>query len=302
MVIDRGFPIFSIACPSAELCAAGTLDGLFVSTNPTGGASAWQSLAGPSVAPHSTPPISAVSCPSVTFCAAIGSGGEVLTSTDPGAGASAWMTTHSGISGLTLLSCASQQLCMAATPESRIVAITTNPAGGQGSWKTVRLPKAVRSIWCTAPRLCLAGTGTGDMLSSNNPAGGARAWHAKHIIGRPGAPELLSAVACASARYCVVAGLNGPVGILFASSNPTAGTRAWGKAVGFDPGGMFIGGSCVPRRFCAFTASDGSVYFTSYGSRARVGSRLAFEHISCASSHFCGLAGRDGRIYIGNSG
>jgi hypothetical protein len=302
MVIDRGFPVLSIACPSADLCAAGTVDGLFVSTDPAGGASAWQSLASPSAPPHSTPPVGAVSCPSGSFCVAIGSGGEILTSTNPGGGASAWATTHPGISGLTLLSCASASLCMAASPTSRTVAVTTNPAGGQGSWKTMELPKAVRSIWCTAPRLCLAGTRTGDLLSSTNPSGGARAWHAKHIIGRPGAPELLSAVACASARYCVVAGGNGLEGLLFASSHPTGGARAWSRAVGFDPAGVFSGGSCVPTRFCAFAAFDGSVSLTADRNRARVDSGHSIEHISCASRYFCGLAGGDGRIYIGTSG
>jgi len=302
MVIDRGFPIFSIACPSADLCAAGTVDGLFVSTNPAAGASAWQSLAGPSALPHSTAPVAAVSCPSVSFCVAIGSGGEVLTSTNPGGGASAWTTTHPGISGLSMLSCASAQLCMAASPGSRTIAVTTNPGGSQGSWKTIGMPKAVRSISCTAPQLCLAGTGIGDMLSSTDPTRGARTWHVKHIIGRPGALEFLSAVGCASAHYCVVAGEAGFERILFASRKPTRGARAWGSAVGFDRRSLFISGSCVPTRFCAFAASDGSVYFTSARIRTSVDSRHGQEHISCASSHFCGLAGDDGRVYIGTSG
>ena len=159
------------------------------------------------------------------------------------------------------------------------------------------LPESVRSITCTAPRLCLAGTGTGDMLSSTNPTMRARAWHRHHIIGRPGAPEFLSAVACASARYCVVAGLTGLEGILFASSNPTRGARAWRRQVGFAPS-EFTGGSCVAMRFCAFVASDGSVYFTSDRNRTRVGSGHGQKHISCASSRFCGLAGND--VYIGS--
>jgi hypothetical protein len=113
----EGASFRGVSCPSSELCVAvGATPGgsgkvVFTSTNPTGGAAAWSGTTLESGS--SVPAFSAVSCPSVSFCVAVG-GGEVFTSTNPTGGAAAWsgplqVDTHP----LTAVSCPSESFCAA---------------------------------------------------------------------------------------------------------------------------------------------------------------------------------------------
>src|SRR5919205_631452 len=55
-----------------------------------------------------------ISCPTDNFCAAVGSGGNVLTSDEPEGGAEAWtLTPIAGAAELTAVSCASASFCAA---------------------------------------------------------------------------------------------------------------------------------------------------------------------------------------------
>jgi hypothetical protein len=67
-----------VSCPSTSLCVgtAGPTPGLVTSTNPTGGASAWQVTAIPSAGGRF---FRSVSCASSSFCVAVGDGGVVVT-------------------------------------------------------------------------------------------------------------------------------------------------------------------------------------------------------------------------------
>src|SRR2546421_31712 len=73
-------PVFAISCPSISLCiAVDEWGNVLTSTNPTGGAGAWN------VAPASagTGPLEGVSCASTSLCVAVDNTGVVITSTDP---------------------------------------------------------------------------------------------------------------------------------------------------------------------------------------------------------------------------
>src|SRR4051794_14861308 len=82
-LIDRQAPygvpveVESVSCPSATLCAATDFAGdVVTSTNPMGGADAWQLV--PIAGNHS---LLSVSCPTASLCVAGDDSGDVLTST-----------------------------------------------------------------------------------------------------------------------------------------------------------------------------------------------------------------------------
>jgi hypothetical protein len=77
-------PLNGISCPSADLCVTGNAGQILTSTAP-GSAGSWKAVnAGSGL------PISAVSCPSTSACAAVDNNADVLLSTDPTGGEAAW--------------------------------------------------------------------------------------------------------------------------------------------------------------------------------------------------------------------
>jgi hypothetical protein len=90
----------AVSCPSSGLCVAVGDDGeVLTSTNPTGGTNAWTSaVADPPFGEHygkTQPSLTAVSCPSANLCVAGDDAGNVLFSTEPSGGTSAWKRTTS---------------------------------------------------------------------------------------------------------------------------------------------------------------------------------------------------------------
>jgi hypothetical protein len=94
--------------------------------------------------------VNAVSCPSVSLCVAGDSAGNILTSTDPAGGASAWTKARVARpdpigNSLTAISCPSVSLCVAGDGNGNILT-STNPTGGASTWTTapVDIPGCAR--------------------------------------------------------------------------------------------------------------------------------------------------------------
>ncbi|MHB1930279.1 MAG: hypothetical protein ACYCUG_12815, partial [Acidimicrobiales bacterium] len=75
-----------------------------------------------------------ISCPSVSLCVAVDVNGNVVTSTNPTGGVSAW-TAANVDPGNTLsgVSCPSASLCVAVDGSGNVVS-STNPTGGASAW------------------------------------------------------------------------------------------------------------------------------------------------------------------------
>ena len=92
-----------VSCAGESLCVAVGYEGsVFVSTDPTGGASAWSVGEVNEAGGHGATHLTGVSCPSPSLCVAVSggsnnsNGGKVLTSTNPASGH--WQTTQLGSS------------------------------------------------------------------------------------------------------------------------------------------------------------------------------------------------------------
>ncbi len=156
------------ACPSTHLCVAAgytneSIPTLFVSTDPTGGASAWQATTFGKLGD-----ISELACPSATLCIATGnlsgadgnSGPTVdLTSTDPTGGMAAWHVT-TGPAGE--LDCPNASTCYMFDPStenstgvSNTMLTTTNPSAAAPTWHPSPAPGNLLTVSCPAVSLCV---------------------------------------------------------------------------------------------------------------------------------------------------
>jgi hypothetical protein len=209
--VDQTAGLTDITCPSAELCvAADTTAHLLTSTHPGGGAPAWHvtQLPGDEACGETffECEIVGISCPSSSFCAAADKGGYVFTSTDPAAVPSEWTRTKVGV----------------------ITAVPVEALVYARQWVTAHLA----ALSCPSKALCVAVGADGYVFTSNDPTGGAEAWHAAQIdsatcsarVCPSVAPNFLDAISCPSVSACVAGDL---VGNLLTSTDPTGASGAW---------------------------------------------------------------------------
>jgi hypothetical protein len=235
----------AVSCPSPSFCAAVDNAGNVISsTDPKRGARAWKTVhLGTPASPYA-PVVSgayrfgsnSVSCPSASFCAILDQAGDLLTSTRPTGGASAWTLTKLASGGS--VSCPTASLCVAgiggnilasSAPTAGASAWTvqySNPANTLGCGKgggPYPCPGApIIALTCKSAMLCVALDEAGDVLSSTDPTGGPGAWHSAEL-SCPGL-RCGGAVSCPSVSFCV-ANLVGFAASIFTSQNPASG--AW---------------------------------------------------------------------------
>jgi hypothetical protein len=235
-----------VSCPqpAGSLCAAAGVSGIFTSSDPTGGASAWTLVSGVGGHAHS------ISCPSASRCvASYGSNGEIATSTDPTGGPGTWKVTQvNDPSPIVRLSCPSESLCVG-LDEAGNVLTSTSPTGGTGGWTITHLDTGgVSSLSCPSVSFCIA-VGGSSVLSSTDPTGGASAWTLQQEVFFSNETSY-GGVACASPLLCVVTGSNGHVA---ESTNPTGGAGAWVGTEDLDGTNSMSGAACASESLCFVT-------------------------------------------------
>jgi hypothetical protein len=164
-----------ISCPSASLCVAvgremHDLGGGFkvlenvilTSTNPTGGAGAWMKTY---LGFNSY--LSAIDCPTTSFCLAVDEWGQAWSSTNPTGGEGAWSEqVIAGNEFLVDVSCPSATFC-AVVDEGGRALTSVNPTGGSEVWATSAIP-TVFNVSCPSSDLCVA-AGAGYVVVGKPP-------------------------------------------------------------------------------------------------------------------------------------
>ena len=212
----------AISCPTPELCVAVDDNGNVVtSTYPAGGAGAWtvtpvdlnvqgglllhNELMAIACTVGVVPSQPLVFLSSTTLCVAVDDNGNVVTSTDPTGGASAWTVTQLGSSlngNFTAISCPSTTLCVAVDNAGDVIT-STDPTGGASAW-TVTSVDTVRDftgISCPSTTLCVGvdnNSNFGDVAISTDPIGGASAWTVTTIDMN----SYFTGIACPNSGLC----------------------------------------------------------------------------------------------------
>lgn len=202
----------------------------------------------------------AVSCPSASLCVAVDQSGNVVTSTNPTGGPSAWTAASIDASNLFLngVSCQTASLCVAVDGNGDAVR-STNPTGGASAWSTTPISaNGLNGVSCpSTTSLCVAVDGGGDVVTSTN---GGSTWSSPVNVD---SSTLLTAVSCTSAPLCVAVDQNGNS---VASTDPTGGALKWTTTTA-DSGDDLLSVSCVPgSTSCVAVAYGGNAVSTIDGS------------------------------------
>ena len=232
----------------------------------------------------------AVSCPSASLCVASDQEGNILSSTSPTGGSTAWNSAGALIYPTSGggVSCPSISLCAAVGVTS--VATATDPSGGASAWTTAPIGgyPDLGAISCPSVSLCVAVGGGPNgpiILTSTDPTGGTSSWTTASIP--PGGR--LSGVSCPSVSLCVAT----TGGDVFTSTNPTGGASAWtGTTV--DPGSSFNAVSCPSVSLCVAVDSAGNALTStnptggaSTWTKATIDPGHAMWAVSCPSVSLC---------------
>jgi hypothetical protein len=168
----------------------------------------------------------AVSCPTTGLCVAVDLAGDVITSTNPTGGASAWTATRiDEAKDLESISCPTTAFC-AATDFSGNIFTSTNPTGGASAWHGVNTGhhENLGSISCPTTGFCTALSLGSEVFTSTEPTGPAGAWHSAVVD----TGNRLTGVDCPTTGLCVAVDAKGRV---LTSTNPTGGASAWSAPV-----------------------------------------------------------------------
>lgn len=272
--IPRKVSLLSCARASTVCVAADPSGYALATADPRGVAPAWVvSPAETYVKADQNGKPTAVSCPSVSFCAAVDELGNVVTTKDPAAGETAVWKQAAGVDRgrgydpgcgypgapdcgagqLDDISCPSLSLCVAVDNLGHI-ATSTNPSAGNPSWTLT--PQSVdgygplTGVSCPSVSLCIALDGNhGKIFTSTDPTNGS-SWKAAYTH----AGIFLDAVSCSSQAFCAAVDSSGDV---VTSTDPADGVAAtWTMtAQNVDDGKGLTSVSCPSASLCV--AVDG---------------------------------------------
>ncbi len=155
---------------------------------------------------------------------AVSPSGNIVTSTDPTGGGSAWTANAPGTFSpyaypeFSAVSCPDASLCVAGS--FGYVLISTNPTGGASTWTAMDIggSSELASLSCPDASLCVAGSG--GSIVTFAPQGASVAAQMTQLSSV--AP--LTAVSCASDSYCSA---TSDAGMVFSSNDLGGGTSAW---------------------------------------------------------------------------
>ena len=292
----------AVSCPSTSLCVAVVnIGNVVTSTNPTGGAGAWNVA-------HvdSSGYLDALSCPSASLCVAGDFNGNIVTSTNPTGGASAWTVTNisPGVR-INAISCPTASMCVAVGSAGDIVT-STNPTGGASAWTLAHIDgeNTINGISCQSASLCVAVDSAGNVVTSTNPTGGASAWHIANVSGI----KEFANISCPSTTLCVAVNGSGEIGegggYIVTSTNPTGGAGMW-TATHVDSSEYIYGISCPSTALCVAGDLNGNI-LTSNNPTGGAGA-WTFTHveearllgISCPSTTLCVAGDYGNDILVG---
>jgi hypothetical protein len=276
-----------------------------------------------------------VSCPTKSLCVAVGEGDEIVSSSNPDGGPSAWRLVHPFIAEednppfspppgfpnpnpqqpgmpsyrtLRGVSCPTTGFCVAVTFDGYIFH-SSDPTGGVGDWQVADTDGKGRdthlmAVSCPSVNLCVAVSGdrytAGKVLSSTNPGGGDSAWKVVQLDESLD----LRGISCGTPSFCVAVAQEGR---LLVSTNPTGGASAWtevGKPGG--PGNLH-GVSCAAIAFCVAGNSGGNLLSStspdgaaSTWDEVNGGASVPITDVDCLPTSQCLAVDNNGNVLTAN--
>ncbi len=246
---------------------------------------------GPTIIDNSNPPEN-ISCPTATFCAAVGAGGWGQTFNGSSWGAPTNIDPSSNPSGhtLTAISCPSASFCAAVDQAGN--AMTFNGSTWSAPVPVDTTGNSLSAVSCVSASLCVAGDVGGNGFLYNGTT-----WSTSAItINHNSDSEGIGGISCVSTSFCVAAGERGDV------ETSTNGGASWSATPVDIASDNLTSVSCPSTTFCIAVDTGGNAY-TYNGSSWSAATPIdtvngqidggELESVSCPSSSFC--AAIDGR-------
>ena len=239
---------------------------------------------GPTVIDNSNPPEN-VSCPTATFCAAVGAGGYGQTFNGKSWGAPTNIDPSSNPSGhtLTSVSCPSASFCGAVDQAGNVVTFNGSSWSAPVAVDTTR--NSLTAVSCTSLSFCVAGDVGGNGFTYNGSA-----WSGPVTINNVSNHEGIGGIACPSASFCVAVGERGDV------ETSTNGGASWSPTPVTIASDNLTSVSCPSTSFCVAVDTGGNAY-TYNGSSWSAADPIdtanglidggEMRAVSCPSSSFC---------------
>jgi len=234
--------------------------------------------------------INGVSCPTTSFCVAVDTAGNVLTSANPTGPATGWTASNLSGKGLYGVSCPTTGLCVATSAGlGGTIFTSTNPTGGAGAWTGSNIDSSnpITGVSCPSTTLCVVVDGSGNALTSTDAGGATPTWTLANID--PG--NSIFSVSCPSANLCVAGDGSGNV---VTSTNPTGGAGAW-TVSHVDVNHLIGAVSCASATLCVAADDSGNVVTstnptggaTAWTAAHVDGPSYSLNGISCPSITLC---------------
>jgi hypothetical protein len=296
----------AVSCPSTSFCAAVSYGGQFVeSATPTTAAS-WSAAGDTGLGE-----VESLSCPNSSFCLAADPYSEpttIATTTDPQEGAKAvWKdAAATAVSGL--VTCqpddslsAPHAICLADGLTSSVEASTD---GGQ-TWTAESIPGQAGldrdAVSCTGESLCLAGTFSGAVSFSEDPAAGEAAdWASPLQISGGVSPLSISDRSCPSSTLCIA---TDGAGRILTSTDPAGGGTTWTGSAPVDPGAQ-PNVVCPSSSLCVATddagnmlrSTDPSGGSATWSTPVSIDSSRRITDLACPSAELCVAVDEAGNV------
>jgi lysophospholipase L1-like esterase len=230
-----------------------------------------------------------VSCPSASFCLAVGNRSSYNTTTnkllvtgsyaatyDAGAWSAPVILDDTGAVDIQSVSCATRSFCVAVGASGYVLTYADGVWGQPQHFAGEPL-----AVSCPTRLLCMA-------AGSDNPVNPTRGVVWALGLGSlrsqrsfASTPQLVS-ISCPGASFCLASDINGNV---FAYDG-----RSWHGPARVDPSGRLNDMSCASAKFCAAVSASGHAFLDVNGSWSRamnVDPRQQLYSVSCPSSSFC---------------
>jgi hypothetical protein len=205
-LVDSHVAFTGISCPAPSLCVAvggnspslNQVGVVLTSTSPASRPDTWARTE-----IDSATGLTAISCPTVTFCVATDGVGDIVTSRDPSGSTGAWRVSKViDTNSFTAISCPTVHFCAAVDTNGQVVT-STDPTGGPDAWTTTTLDGSLRfdSVSCPSAGFCVAGGLSDSVFVSNDPTGGSGAWTKTRVI--PRGVAAMFGLSCPTSGFCV---------------------------------------------------------------------------------------------------
>jgi hypothetical protein len=248
--------------------------------------------------------IDSISCPSSSLCVGVDHVGDVVTSTDPTGGPSAWAAVkvdnepeapYTEPNALNDVSCPQPagSLCVAVGEGG--IFTSSDPTGGANAWAQAGgVGAGGHAVSCPSTSLCVVGAGTGEIVTSTDPSGGASAWSTAQVDRG----NSVLGLSCPSESLCI--GVD-DAGNVVTSNDPAGGAGAW--TVTHIAAGGFSGVSCPSISLCVavgghtvMSSTDPTGGATAWLSQWTDPDGNSLDRVACASESLCIASGSSGEI------